>query len=148
MLLIPNRHFATQSGFTLIEIMIAVAIVGILVSIAIGSYQIQIRKTYMASVYQELNHFRLPYQVMIDEGAGVTEFSPNGLNIPAQTEYCWFSVTPPNLNGMTPNAVNCKIKNINYLQNQYLSLDRAADGSWQCKASVGIPKAYLPQACQ
>ena len=148
MLLIPTRHFATQSGFTLMEIMITVAIVSTLASIAIANYQMQVRKTHMASVYQELNHFRLPYQVMIDEGAGVIEFSPNGLNIPAQTEYCQFSVIPPNINGTTLNAVNCKIKNLNYLQNQYLSLDRAADGSWQCKASVGIPKAYLPQACQ
>ena len=140
--------YTAQSGFTLIELMIVVAIIGILASIATVGYQTQVRKTHMASVYQELNHFRLPYQVMIDEGAGVTEFSPNGLNISAQTEYCQFSVTPPNINDTTLNAVNCKIKNLNYLQNQNLSLDRGADGSWQCKASAGIPVEYLPQACQ
>lgn len=148
MLLIPNRHFATQSGFTLMEIMVAVAIVGILVSIAIGSYQIQVRKTYMASVYQELNHFRLPYQVMIDEGAGVTEFSPNGLNISAQTEYCQFSVTSPNVNGITDDAVVCQIQNLAYIQGEKLSLDRAADGSWHCRASSGISRNYLPIDCQ
>lgn len=137
-----------QSGFTLIEILIVVAIIGILAAIATISYKVQIRQTQLMTIYQEINHFRMPYQIMMDDGAGVIEFSPNGLNIPAQTEHCQFSVTPPNINETTPNAVNCKIKNLNYLQNQHLSLDRAPDGSWQCKASAGIPIAYLPQACQ
>lgn len=146
--IVLNRYATTQGGFTLIELMIVTAVIGILASIATVGYQTQVRKTHMASVYQELNHFQLPYQVMIDEGAGVTEFSPNGLNISAQTQHCQFSVIPPNKNRTTPNAVKCEIKNLNYLQNQHLSLDRAADGSWQCEASAGIPAAYLPQACQ
>ena len=93
-----------------------------------------------------MNHFRLLYQILVNEDAEIPELSPSSLNMPNQTEYCQFTVTAPSSNIATLNAVNCKIKNLNYLQNQYLSLDRAADGSWQCKASAGIPKAYLPQA--
>lgn len=80
----------------------------------------------------------------------MTEFSSSGLNMPAQTKYCQFRVTASNANSATTDAVACQIQNQNlgYLQNQYLSLDRAADGSWRCRASTGIPKNYLPQACQ
>lgn len=141
-------NLSTQSGFTLIEMMIVVAIIGILAAIATVSYQVQLRKTQMMTIYKEINHFRMPYQMLLNEGAGVTAFSPSGLNMPSSTKYCQFSVTFPDINTATPNAVVCHIQNLNYLTNQTLSLDYNADGSWQCRASTGITKAYLPQACQ
>ena len=78
----------------------------------------------------------------------MTEVSPNGLNIPKQTKYCQFEVTEPNVNAITADAVKCTIQNLSYIQDQTLSLDRTADGSWQCRPSTGIPKSYLPPACQ
>ena len=143
-------HFqnSNQSGFTLIEILIVVAIIGVLSVVAIGSYQVQIRQTHFTTIYQEMNHFRMPYQILVDEGAGVTEFSPNGLNMPAQTEYCQFSVTAPAKNGITANAVTCTIQDLAYAQGETISIDRAADGTWQCRASAGVKVSYLPQACR
>ncbi|KAA0938907.1 pilin [Psychrobacter sp. ANT_H59] len=142
---LPHKN---QSGFTLIEIMMVIAIIGILAAIVTASYQNYIRQTQVMLIYQEINHFRMPYQILIDEGAGVTEFSPSGLNMPAQTQYCQFSVTPPNANAATPNAVQCQIQNLSYLSNQTLTLDRNNDSNWTCRASVGIATAYLPQACR
>jgi type IV pilus assembly protein PilA len=143
-----RRRIATQSGYTLIELMIAVAIIGILAATATVSYQVQLRKTQVMTVYQEINHFRLPYQILIDNGAGVTDFSPRGLNMPVQTKYCQFTVADPIAGSTTTNAIICKIQNLSYIQGQSLSLDRNADGSWQCRPSAGIPKAYLPKECQ
>jgi len=128
--------------------MIAVAIVGVLATIAISSYQIRIRKSHLTSLYQELSQFRMPYQILVDEGAGVTKFSPSGLNMYSQTKYCQFTVALHNNNGTTLNAVRCQIQNLSYLNNQTLSLDLAADGKWQCRASTGIPAHYLPEACR
>lgn len=149
---VQNCHtsccITTQSGYTLIELMIAVAIISILAATAVISYQTQVRKTQVMTVYQESNQYRMPYQILIDEGAGVTEFSPSGLNMPAQTKYCQFTVAAPIADSTTPNALICNIRNLSYIQGQSLSLDRAVDGSWQCRPSTGIPKSYLPQACQ
>lgn len=141
-------NLSTQSGFTLIEIMMVVAIIGILSAIATVSYQTQVRKTQVMTIYKEVNHFRLPYQILMNDGAGVTGFSPSGLNMPAQTKYCQFTVVAPIADSATSKAITCSIQNLFYLQGQTLSLDYLADGKWQCKASAGIKATYLPQACR
>lgn len=141
-------QFREESGFTLVEIMIVIAINGILAAIATVSYQVQVRQTQMMTAYQETNLFRLPYQTLINEGAGVTDYSPSGLNIPEKTKHCQFTVKAPNLVGDTADAVVCHIQNLSYLQNQSLSLTFTVNGSWECKASSGISVSYLPQACR
>ena len=143
-----NYSIKFQYGFTLIELMIVIAIVGILTAIATVSYQVNIRRTDLVIVYQELNHFRLPYEILIDEGESVVDFTVSGLNMRTDSEYCQFSVTAPDMNGIAENAITCQIKKLSYLSNQSLTLDRAADGTWQCRASTGILKVYLPPACK
>ncbi len=148
MLSTSNYSQNSQSGFTLIELMIVVAIISILAAIATVSYQNQVRKTQIMTIYQTINQFRLPYQILINDGAGVTEFSTSGLNMPMQNKYCQFSVIAPNVDAATLNAVRCQIQDLSYLSNQTLSLDRSSDGNWNCRASAGIARIYLPQACQ
>ena len=138
-------HFDLQSGFTLIEIMIVMTIIGILAAIGVVSYQTQIRQTQLMAIYQEINHFRLPYQTLL---AGVVAFSIDGLNMPTSTKYCQFTVKAPNLEGDTADAVVCNIQNLPYLQKQSLSLTFTENGNWECKASSGILVSYLPQACR
>ncbi|MDN3440362.1 pilin [Psychrobacter sp. APC 3279] len=143
-----NRIPLSQSGFTLIEIMIAVAIISILAAISMVGYQTHIRKTQIMTIYQEINNFRTPYQMLMNEGAGVTAFSPTGLNVGEKSKHCQFSVIPPNADAVTPNAVTCQIQNLSYLSNEYISLNLTANGKWHCTASTGISKFYLPQDCQ
>lgn len=143
-----NRVSLSQSGFTLIEIMITVAIISILAAISMVGYQTHVRKTQVMTIYQEINSFRTPYQMLMNEGSGVTDFSPAGLNIAEKSKYCQFSVIPPNMNAATPNAVNCQIQNLSYLSNEHISLTLTANGKWHCTASTGISKSYLPQDCQ
>lgn len=143
-----NCQLSGQSGFTLIEIMIVITLIGILAAIAGVSYQTQVRQSHLITIYQETNYFRLPYQILTSEGGEVTDFSLTGLNMPDQTEYCQFSVTAPNSNSTTLNAVTCTIQKLKYVEGETISLDRATDGTWQCRASSEIPTAYLPKECQ
>lgn len=145
---LPLSHFGLQSGFTLIEIMVVMTIIGILFAIGVVSYQTQIRQTQLMTIYQEINHFRLPYQTLIGDGAEVKNFSPSDLNMPKTSKYCNFSVTAPNKNATTLSAVTCQIQNLSYLSNETMSLNLTVDGKWYCTTSAGISKSYLPQACQ
>lgn len=143
-----NRSSTIQSGFTLIELMIAIAVIGILAAIATVSYQVQLRQSQVMIVYQDLNHFILPYQILINEESKTTDFSANGLNMPKQTKNCQFRIRAPIAGSDTTEAVICNIQNLPYLQNQSLSLTFTANGNWECKASSGISASYLPQACR
>ena len=84
----------------------------------------------------------------MEANSAVTVFSLDNLSMPTQTKYCQFSVNAPDNNGQATNALHCRVQNLNYLTSQYISLDRSVDGKWQCRASAGIPRAYLPQACR
>lgn len=139
---------SSQSGFTLIELMIVSAIVGILAAIVVISYQIHIRRTNVAIIYQELNHFRLPYEVLVDEGEDMVDFTSSGLNMSANSKHCQYDVIAPKNIGLTENAISCAIKNVSYLRNEIITLDRASDGTWSCRASSGISRAYLPLECR
>ena len=75
LLLNPNRYLSSESGFTLIELMVTITITGILAAIATVSYQVNIRRTDLVIVHQELNHFRLPYEILINEGESVIDFT-------------------------------------------------------------------------
>ena len=77
MQLASDQSSSSQLGFTFIEMMIVIAIVGVLASVAVISYQTYIRKAQVTTIYQEINHFRMPYETLMNEGAGVRGFSPD-----------------------------------------------------------------------
>ena len=66
-----NRHLLIQTGFTIIELTIVVAIIGILVAIAIPQYQIYIGKTQATRVINELGQLRLTVEECLQTGRAV-----------------------------------------------------------------------------
>lgn len=74
-----DRVSTKQSGFTLIELMIVIAIIGILASLAIPMYTNYSNKTKFAEVIQATAPFKLAVELCANE-AGTLEHCVNGKN--------------------------------------------------------------------
>lgn len=160
MSIIKNPSLSSQFGFTLIEIMIVVAIIGVLAAIAIPQYQIYMGKTQATRLVNELGQLRLTVEECIQTGRtiiglGTDECDPRASASNLIVGGSQVGVVLPNnmgvaqlSNPLTPSSsiiatvstqVNPKLvgKKIEWL--------RTSAGSWSC--SSNIEPIYLPQSC-
>jgi type IV pilus assembly protein PilA len=124
----PKIVKKAEGGFTLIELMIVVAIIGILAAVAIPAYQNYVAKSKFAAALAEVSAGKTGYDVKINEGATPT-VTDAGLQ--ATTKNCTMGVVASN-GGLTcqiiggPTAVNGKT----------ITLARDASGVWTCSHGV------------
>lgn len=139
----PNR----QKGFTLIELMIVVAIIGILSAVAIPAYQDYIGRSTLMTAYQEINSGRVAYELGVNQGYG-SQITTAQLSLPARTEYCSLSVDSPDTQTRVANkAITCTLNNVNLFgANAEIYLTRSADGKYSCHTN-NIPLKFKPKEC-
>ena len=141
----PHRH--SNAGFTLIELMIVVAIVAILAAIAVPMYQIYVARSQVVAALTEINPGRTAYDLLIDTGVqtGSTYENIDNLNLPSSTPRCNISALAPT-NGA--GSITCTLINSSTLfsSTSSISWQRNTSGNWQCVAS-DMPSEVLPPYC-
>jgi type IV pilus assembly protein PilA len=145
-----EQEMKKQQGFTLIELMIVVAIIGILAAIAIPAYQ---DYTIRAQVSEGLN-------LSGGAKAAISEYTMDTGAFPINNTQAGIATTPTDINGKYTDSVTvgaAGVITVDYGGDAHIILapgqltltpaTNAGSVEWVCGA-VGIAPKHLPAACR
>jgi type IV pilus assembly protein PilA len=153
-----------QAGFTLIELMIVVAIIGILAAIAIPQYQTYIIKTQVTRAMGESAAMKTAIETCINDGKTVIGANAGECD-PQATSSSILRVTDANAGFATPVGVPVALlpgggastitATFGGAANPVLTATPfqviwtrvAATGSWGCTTTAAMPPKYKPAGC-
>lgn len=133
-----------QNGFTLIELMIVVAIIAILAAIAVPLYQTYVAQAHAAAGLSEISPGRTAYETLVNQGvASDNSYADvDNLGLPSDTPTCTITATAP---ASGNSMIQCTLKGPSSVSGHYINLVRNSSGSWQCTSNLS--PSYMPRSC-
>ncbi|PJL59804.1 pilin [Stenotrophomonas maltophilia] len=132
-----------QKGFTLIELMIVVAIIAILAAIALPMYQDYVAKSQVTAALAEVTPGKTQFEIFVNEGKADADFTATKLGLPAApTTRCTSFTIVAGAEG----SIACTSIKGSPKAAGNITWKRAADGTWTCNTTVADDK-YYPVGC-
>ncbi|MFA0085022.1 pilin [Vibrio sp. 10N.261.51.F12] len=141
-----------QQGFTLIELMIVVAVIGVLAAVALPQYQKYVGKSEAASALATLSGLKTNVETYTLEKGSFPNSSQNGvkelLGFPSSISNAITSIQGTvSAAGSVVIAFSDIPNSSPSVKGQKLGLIRDENGGWSCKSTASENSGVLPKGC-
>lgn len=130
-----------QKGFTLIELMIVVAIIAILAAIAIPAYQNYVSRSQLTTALQDIVGGKSPFEAELIANSIVTT-DPARIGLRSITTRCSSVQIDSSANGF----IRCTVRGNPAVDGTQITLRRSPSGAWTCIATVA-DNSLKPSGC-
>jgi len=133
----------SSRGFTLIELMIVVAIIAILSAIAIPAYQDYVTRSQITAGLADITGGKSLFESQIVAN-NATVFTIEDIGLASSTPRC--STITMSYSQAGGGYIQCLLQGNPKVDGQTLRLDRNTSGEWTCTTTVAAAK-YKPDGC-
>ncbi|EEX95345.1 type IV pilin PilA [Vibrio orientalis CIP 102891 = ATCC 33934] len=128
-----------QSGFTLIELMIVVAIIGVLATVAIPAYSNYVKKSEAASALATLKALITPAELFYQENGTASAAALTNLGTASDINNLGTLVSELASSGSAPTLKFTFGSNSTMTSSEIITYSRDNDTGWICSATSSVP---------